>query len=486
MKNLRELVKLHPWLSDHLEWHHIPSELCIDGLSANTSLCQKNFLFVALKKSTPTSKDGHDFIDTAIQNGASAVVVDSEFEPKKPLSIPLIKTKDSKTALCHLAEAFYDFPSKNLKIIGITGTNGKTSTSFMLHSILQKAGYNPKIMGTLGVGDPKNLLPSTHTTLEPEFISQTLNGFAQKSTTHVIMEISSHALALKRCEGLKFAAVGLTNITKDHLDFHDTWACYKDAKARLFYELADKDTKIHVPLDHPFDAPFINLDQVSLIESAPLIKSSEHNTQFILSIKNKSRFITLPFLGEFHVKNALLAASIAQGLGVDFDAIAEGLEQCPIIPGRMQAVPNELGFRIFVDFAHTPDGLESLLTSVKQLPHERIILVFGCGGDRDAKKRPIMGALAEKNAHLIIVTDDNPRTESPEKIRNAILDGMQNKKAVVEIAKREKAIHFALTKAQKNDIVVIAGKGHETYQIYSDQEKPFNDIDEAQKVLRSL
>lgn len=448
--------------------------LTFTGITASSSKCIPGFLFVATAGALKTSKDGHDFIDEAINNGATAVVFDNE-KYAQETRVPMIKVPDSKVALSYLCEEFYGWPSKRLKIIGITGTNGKTSTSFMLHSILKEAGFKPKIMGTLGMGDPGNLLPLSHTTMDAEFVSHALNDLRQNGATHVIMEISSHALSLKRVEAINFSAVALTNITQDHLDFHGSLKDYQDAKARLFFELAKKDTKIILPASHPFEK----------IPGAVLVEDHQGEENHFTWRKDGSPLlISLPFSGGFHVKNARLSATIAQSLGVCDEHIVSGLLKTKTIPGRLQWIESVQDFKVVVDFAHTPDALSNLLSFVKNLGS--IILVFGCGGDRDQKKRAIMGKVAEEFASHIIVTDDNPRTEDPKKIRQDIMRGIGKKNLVEEIADRRLAIQTAIKRAKKNDIVVIAGKGHENYQIYQTIKTDFSDQHEAKKALDEL
>lgn len=490
MKNLSDIIKHNPKLLSRLDVEQIPTSMFIKGITANSSLCDEGFLFVATKKATPSSHDGHDFIDEAIGKGACAVVVDAEVKLEKSYPVPLIPARDSKITLCHLAEAFYDFPSHKLSVIGITGTNGKTSTSFMLHSILQQAGFTPKIMGTLGLGDPHALKPTTHTTLEPEFISKALAQFVREKATHVIMEVSSHALSLQRTEAINFSAVGLSNITEDHLDLHGSLQNYQAAKARLFFDLAHEDTHLVLPDTHPFGeratSKNLKLYGTTSTEIAfSTIHFARGATNFLLHIHNQKHEVTLPFLGDFHVANASLAASLALALGVAPENIVHGLKSCPLVPGRLEPIATTRCMGVFVDFAHTPDGLTKVLTTLRQLKPASLIVVFGCGGDRDQTKRPLMGSIAEQLADVVIITDDNPRHEAPEQIRKAIIGGT-TKGLAIEISDRKEAIEFALTHAKKNDIVIIAGKGHETYQIYGDDKQPFNDAQEARRVLESL
>lgn len=445
-----------------------PSEtgLTITGVTSQSSRVQPGFLFVAKKGATAHSKNGHDFIDDAIQRGAAAIVVEHGFLPAKPLSLPVITVSKSEEAYALLCEAFYGFPSQKLSLIGITGTNGKTSTSFMLHGIFKAAGFTPKIMGTLGMGDPGHLLPLSHTTMEAEFISRALAHFVDEGITHVIMEVSSHALALHRADALDFTAVGLTNITQDHLDFHETLEEYTAAKALLFWRVAKPHTYKILPTLHPFK----NTDQ---LENLILYDAHELITD------------QLPFLGDFHQQNACLAASLASCLGVAMDTIKKGLHQCQPVPGRLELVTNN-PCPILVDFAHTPDALKSVLTTVKRLTQGRLILVMGCGGDRDSTKRPLMGRIAEEWADQIIVTDDNPRHEDPQVIREQILAGMREHSKVKNIGNRSDAIYEAIKNAGPDDIVLITGKGHEEYQIYGDNKRPFSDQMTSKKAAETL
>lgn len=442
----------------------------IRGVTANSEHCRSGFLFVATKGATPTSRDGHDFIDKAIGNGACAVVCNRDYQRNALLSVPLIRVADSKLALCQLVEAFHDFPSRTLKVVGITGTNGKTSTTFMLHHILKTAGYTPRVMGTLGIGDPGALTPLSHTTMDPAFISAHLAELVREGISHVAMEVSSHALSLKRIDGLYFAAVGLTNITQDHLDFHETLENYRDAKARLFFDIARRDTIKVLPDDHPFGVAAEALPHTFLY--------AQHSAHELAGM--------IPFYGDFHLKNALLALTIARALDVPEHAIREGLKHCPSIPGRLEKIAHAHDFTVFVDFAHTPHALAELLATVRRLPHQRLIVVFGCGGDREKEKRPMMGRIASEKADVVIITDDNPRTENPCDIRQQILSGVKTGSIVHTIDDRRHAIDYALRLAKKNDLVVIAGKGHENYQTYGSTSVPFSDQDEARKVLQTL
>lgn len=471
-KSLKAILRNNPFIDDEVD-----VDFEISQVTANSSLCKTGSLFVATRGALPTSKDGHDFIDQAILNGASAVVFEDESLTQK-YPIPMIRARDSKAALCHLCEDFYERPSRKISVIGITGTSGKTSTSFMLHSILKTAGFIPKVMGSLGMGDPGSLKPLSHTTMDPEFISQALASMHEDGASHAIMEISSHALSLKRVEALNFRAVALTNITQDHLDFHGTIEAYTKAKSRLFFELAHDDTAVVLPKNHPF------LPLKKAMSVGDIIPDSA-NTFTLMREEKPPLKIALPYSGDFHMKNAALAVALAESLGISDEHIEVGLKNAPSIPGRLQWIENRRGLKVVVDFAHKPDALLNLLTTIKK-SSGRIILVFGCGGDRDQKKRPLMGEIASSLADFAIVTDDNPRTEDPQAIRRDILSGMKMNAHALEISDRRVAIRTAIGMAQKNDTVVIAGKGDENYQIYENIKTPFSDPVEAKRALEEL
>lgn len=459
--SLEALIKSHSYLSSTLEYNNI-SGLKISTITSKSSQCVPQSLFVAKKGATPESRDGHAFIQHALSLGASAVIIDQSFELSQELPVPVIRASNSARALAVLCEAYWGFPSQKLKIIGLTGTNGKTSTSFMLHSIFKTAGFEAKIIGTLGMGDPGQLTPLSHTTMEAEFLSSALAQMASRKTSHAILEVSSHGLELERVSGLSFAAVGLTNIGQDHLDFHATKSNYIKAKQKLFDNLASDQTYKILPHNHDFAAS---------LEKLPRL--------FKYDPKVKPAGLILP--GDFQTHNASLAYEIARRMGITQEHIQEGLKRCIPIPGRLQAVKNTR-CQIFIDFAHTPDALVSVLKTVRKLTRERVILVFGCGGERDEYKRPLMGQIAEELADLVIITDDNPRGEDPQAIRQAII---QNHK-FIEVADREEAIKTAIMNANPQDLVLIAGKGHEDYQIYGQRRINFSDYNKALEIVESL
>ncbi len=465
-KMLYELLGANDYLRHHVIAQEMLPPRLIRGVTAQSSCAGPGILFVAKKGATALSKNGHDFIDDAIERGASAIVVDQSFRISKKYLVPLIVAQNSEQAYAHLCEAIHDFPSQKLSLIGITGTNGKTSTSFMLHAILKAAGFRPKIMGTLGIGDPGHLKALSHTTMEAEFISTALADFVAQDISHVVMEVSSHALSLHRVAALNFAAVGLSNITQDHLDFHGTIEEYKAAKAKLFYEIASERTKKILPLDNPFGS------------------QSFEQTGFSFYDPHQEIAKNPKLLGDFHRSNANLAKSLGLSLGIDELSIKTGLAHCIPIPGRLELITDK-PCPILIDYAHTPDALKSVLSTVHRLKPHHIILVMGCGGDRDALKRPLMGQIAHQWADQIIVSDDNPRTEDPDTIRQQIIAGLDRSK-LSDIADRKMAIEEAIRRAKPNDIVLITGKGHEDYQIYGHEKRAFSDHETVKMAVKKL
>jgi UDP-N-acetylmuramoyl-L-alanyl-D-glutamate--2,6-diaminopimelate ligase len=443
------------------------SHINITGVTSKSHEVGPGFLFVAKKGATPESRDGHDFIEDALERGAVALIIDNNYKLKKIHSIPVFRTSKSACALAELCEAFWGYPSKSLSIIGITGTNGKTSTSFMLHSIFKTAGFRPVILGTLGMGHPGELSRVSHTTPEPEFLSKSLAYFRDQNYTHVILEASSHGIILERLRGLSFSAVGLTTIGQDHLDFHGSMSEYIRAKQMLFDELAHEQTYKIIPCNHNFKFTY-NLANLELYD--PNIKPAG---------------LELP--GDFQINNAALAHAIAHKFAISAEHISLGLKRCLPVPGRLEQIKHtSLRAQIFIDFAHTPDALEALLRTARKLSAGRIILVFGCGGERDQNKRTRMAHIAQELADILIITDDNPRREDPDSIRQDIISGLCVTTNFYNIGQRREAIKTAVLISNKQDIIIIAGKGHENYQIYGNKYHDFCDRSVVEEILRDL
>ena len=459
--------------------------------------------------------DGHKFAAQALADGAVAVVVNrgglAEAGAVLPTGACVVEVADTARALPMLACAFYDDPSRALLMVGVTGTNGKTTTTRMVAAILRAAGHSVGTIGTLGSELDGVAIPSDHTTPEADELQMLLARMRDGGADAVVMEVSSHALAQGRTDGIAFSAGIFTNLTQDHLDFHGTMDAYFEAKARLFSEYP-------VLYPRPDKSPFIGVINVAEWEGKDLVTLARgdiitfttadnpanlHAEEIVLS-PTESRFvavydngmkivrlpIALPVGGAFQVGNALAAIAATLRLGFPLETIAQGLSALPPVPGRFEAVPTgNHGFSVIVDYAHTPDGLANLLRSARELQPSRLLIVFGCGGDRDRTKRPIMGRMAATMAEVAIATSDNPRTEDPNAIIAEILTGMDpttDPAVTAEIhiePDRRKAIALAIAQARPGDIVLIAGKGHEDYQILGTTKHHFDDREVAREAL---
>jgi UDP-N-acetylmuramoyl-L-alanyl-D-glutamate--2,6-diaminopimelate ligase len=465
------------------------TDLEIAGIAADSRDVTAGTLFVAVRG---YRMDGHDFVEQAIERGASALVLERMHE--SPL--PTVLVEDSTVAVALLAKKFYGDPASQLVLVGITGTNGKTSVSFLLQSILSKAIGTTGIIGTIGVGSADSLSAATHTTPASVDLYRIISDFREKGCKGIVMEVSSHAAVQKRITGLEFDIGVFTNISRDHLDYHGTIDRYIAAK-EIFVE------SLMLPARGKGPGTFVyNIDDGRIGKIAERFRGGKvsfgfdeaaavrgeglvadlHGTRFDIVCGGERTHIELKLLGSFSAYNAIAAAGAARALDIGLSDIKQGLENVRQVPGRFQVISAGEGPRIIVDYAHTPDALERLLTFCKDLGPTRITTVFGCGGDRDKGKRPIMGRIASQISDEVYVTDDNPRTEDPERIIEEILAGME-RKAHVERDRRV-AIRKAVNGAKKGEIVVIAGKGHETCQIVGTESIPFIDADEAEEALK--
>lgn len=462
----------------------------IGGISTDSRCVKKGDLFVAVKGHT---MDGHDFLDQAVRNGAAALVVDRVYASDLPTCI----VEDTGVAAALLAKKFFSDPAADLLLVGITGTNGKTSTSFLLDSILSGTVGKTGIIGTVGVGSMGALSASTHTTPASVHLYRTLSEFLREGCRSVVMEVSSHAAVQRRIAGLEFDLGLFMNISRDHLDYHGTLDRYIEAKMMFVSTLLERgrvkrpgrlvynaDDALVRGIGERFGGESFSfgLDRKADVRGEELTADLE-GTRFDLVSGGERIGVALKLLGSFSAYNALAAAAAAVALGIGLPEIKEGLEKVEGVPGRFQVVSADSGPKVVVDYAHTPDALERLLTFCKDLAPSRITTVFGCGGDRDRGKRPIMGRIARANSDEVYVTDDNPRTEEPERIIEEILDG--SGRDVHVIRDRTQAIRRAVESAGEGEIVVIAGKGHERYQIVGSELRPFDDVEEAREALRS-
>lgn len=414
--------------------------------------------------------DGHQFVDAVTASGASALLVTQDAE----YPLPSLKVLDDRRAMAFAAHVVHGRPSQEVPVFGVTGTNGKTTTAAMLSSILRCAGMSPHVFGTLN---------SERTTPEATDLQREMRRAINEGAQSVVMEVTSHALQLQRVAGVQFAAGIFTNLGHDHLDFHGTMENYFEAKAELFSTATTRIAIVNIDdtwgmkLAESLEGSYVGSDIVRVsINEVQNLESTLARSSYAW----RGRNIALPLGGLFNVSNALLAATAAEVHGVSLEAIVEGLAALQVVPGRVQKVSNNSGVDAFVDFAHTPDSLQAVLRSARiSAGKGLVIVVFGCGGDRDREKRPEMGRVASEIADIVVVTSDNSRSEDPVAIIADICSGM-GKTRPVEIANRREAIAHAVNLAQSGDVVIVAGKGHETSQLIGTTSVPFNDVEELE------
>lgn len=437
----------------------------ISGICYDTRDMEPGELFVAL----PGYKtDGHLYIMDAVERGAAAVVC--ERAPDVPG--PWLTVADARAALAALSCNWFGHPARSLTVVGVTGTNGKTTTTYLLKAMLEGAlGAKVGLMGTNQNMIGRESFPAHRTTPESYEVQKLLREMADAGCTHAVMEVSSHALALHRVDGIPFAAGVFTNLTQDHLDFHKTMEAYRAAKGLLFRQSAvavlNLDDEAGRYYAETVDCPALtyseNKDAAAL--TAKNIRLFPDRVEFEAVAAGAISRVKLPIPGGFTIYNALACLACGLALGVPLPDAAEALAGARGVKGRIEVVPAPADYTVLIDYAHTPDALENILSTVRDLARGKVICVFGCGGDRDRSKRPVMGAIAADLADLAVVTSDNPRTEEPEAIINDILAGMAGSGTPrLVIPDRREAIRRALGEAKAGDVVVLAGKGHETYQ----------------------
>ncbi|MEA2719649.1 MAG: UDP-N-acetylmuramoyl-L-alanyl-D-glutamate--2,6-diaminopimelate ligase [Candidatus Eremiobacteraeota bacterium] len=460
----------------------------VDAIASDSRAVKPGTLFVALRGERV---DGHHFVRDAVARGASAVVV----EERVHVDVPAVIVPDTRVAASALADAFHDHPSHDLIVIGVTGTNGKTTTTHLVRDLLETAGIPCGVIGTLGGEFRDRRWPLSNTTPLAIELHGLLAAQRDAGAKAVAMEVSSHALALHRVDHVRFRAAALTNITRDHLDFHGTLQRYTAAKRRLFdlapnailntddpagarfaTELSNEPTpNVILSLSKDGQSPkrrviTYAIDADATLHATDVNLDGDGSTFRIGDIEVR---IALP--GRFNVRNALAAFGIGRALGIDDATIVRGLAATRAVPGRMERI-GAFGIDAIVDYAHTPDALENVLRAARETTKRDLIVVFGCGGDRDPGKRTQMGEIAARLADRVIVTSDNPRSEDPMSIAKAVANGYD--RTHIELDRR-RAIRRAIDEAHAGDTVVVAGKGHETYQIVGDQTRPFDDRDEV-------
>jgi len=460
----------------------------VEALAYDSRKVGPGTCFVALRG---TRTDGHRFLEAAASSGASMAVVE-EIPPH--LSLPCVRVPDTLATMPLLAAEFFGHPDRDMTLAGFTGTNGKTSSTYLLEAIWAAAGVSSAVLGTIQYRWKDRALKATTTTPLALDLHELLSQIRRDGVRHVAMEVSSHALRLHRVDGLRFAAAAFTNLTPDHLDFHRDLEDYGEAKAVLFASHLEDGAIGVINTDDAFGRIlFARLAgdrrlsfglEPGVDITAENTRLSQSGTVFDLTTPGWSRTLRSPLIGEHNVRNMLGTAGMGIALGLDEEAIANGLQADTIAPGRLESIENSRGAQILVDFAHTPDGLFQVLKSLSALPHRRIITVFGCGGDRDRTKRPVMGGIAQQFSDLAILTSDNPRTEDPTRILEEVAAGMSRDGGAHEIVPdRRAAIARALDLVEEGDILLVAGKGHETMQILGTELHHFDDRAVVREIL---
>ena len=462
------------------------AEKIITDITADSRTVQAGSLFIALRGATV---DGHKFLPMAAAKGAVAALVE-EVPQEPPEGVTLLVVPDTRTAMELITPYFYDYPGKRLRMVGVTGTNGKTTTTNIIRLILRKAGHKVGLIGTINIMIEDEETVSHNTTPDVVDLQKTLYAMVCAGCDYCVMEVSSHALALKRVAGIEYDCAVLTNITQDHLDFHKTMENYRDAKSLLFEHLTDgnKTNKNAVfNMDDPSSAVIKARTKARAWTYGKGEENDIHPLRFTVAPKHMQLALATPvgemdlelkITGEFNVYNVMSAVGAMLAEGISKETIVAVLDGFDGVPGRFQLVEAGQPYTVIVDYAHTPDGLENVLHTARSITRGKLWVVFGCGGDRDNKKRPIMGGLALELADKVVVTSDNPRTEDPERIIDEIFTALQNVpagKEVFRLSDRREAINFALANAAAEDVILIAGKGHENYQILKDRTIHFDD-----------
>ena len=478
----------------------------VTGVAYHSREVTPGGLFVALKGHCT---DGHLYLAASLEQGARVVVTEQELAA--PPGVTVVRVPKARLALAHISAAFYDHPSRELTLVGITGTNGKTSTTYLLEAILNAAGGRVGVVGTVNYRVGDSTWPAPVTTPESLDLQRLLREMRTRGVTHVFLEVSSHALDLRRVDGAVFAAAVFTNLSQDHLDYHRDLDDYFAAKSRLFLEILANGRPSRPAL------AVLNLDDPRGQElrdavRVPALTYGLHPESQVRPLSHRFRQdgleahlttpagevkITSRLVGPFNLANILAAAATALGLGIDPDTVARGIAALPGVPGRLERFGPPAGPGVFVDYAHTPAAITQALAALQTLNFSRLITVFGCGGDRDRTKRPLMGGAAAAGSQLVIVTSDNPRTEDPLAIIREIEPGLAARglpritaaaakngdSGYLVIPDRREAIRLAVSLARPGEAVLVAGKGHENYQIWGTERRHFDDREEVAQAL---
>lgn len=475
----------------------VTGEIEVHGIQYDSRKIEREDCFVALRGG---GTDGHKFVEAAVEKGAKVVVLEQDATLPDPyfmhMHVVKVVVPDSRKALARMSANFFGHPARKLTMIGVTGTNGKTTTSHLVKSILEAAGRRAGLIGTIEYKIGNEVIPATHTTPESLELNEILSRMLDAGCDSVSMEVSSHALHQSRVFGLEYDAAVFTNLTQDHLDYHGTMEDYFRAKQLLFDGLAN-DAAAVINCDDAWGTKLASTTRARSITfgagdaadvRATDIRLSMDGTSFRIRHENKERELSSPLVGRFNVYNILAAYASGLALGIPHEKIEKGISNLTNVRGRFERIASPKGWSAIVDYAHTPDALEKCLLTVHDiLPKDRrgrIITVFGAGGNRDKTKRPLMGKIAGSLSDLAIVTSDNPRTENPERIIDDIVAGIPRESTVIRESDRRKAIHAALRQAQPGDVVVVAGKGHEDYQVIGKEKIHFNDREIIEEFIR--
>lgn len=459
----------------------------ISGIFSDSRKIIPGGVFVCLKGE---KSDGHNYAKEAEKKGASVIVASEKISA----GVPVVYVDDTDETLAKLSEKFFGFPSKRLKLVGVTGTNGKTTVTYLVKSILEAAGKKVGIIGTnkCFIGerelDFSSCMPTTPSALE---LAQIFKEMADSGCEYVVMEVSSHALALKRVFGLRFEVGVFTNLTRDHLDFHKTMEEYLAAKAKLFdiskKGVVNSDSAAGLKIISMCRCPVISVGIHDADILASAISLGEDFVEFTVSESGEKHNLHLNIPGKFSVYNALCAAGAARALGISYESITAGLASAGNVKGRVELVPTDTPYRVFIDYAHSPDGLSNILHTARGFTRGRVIVLFGCGGDRDRTKRAVMGEIAGNLADFSIITSDNPRTENPIDIIEEIKCGIDRTNGeYIIIVNRREAIEYALKTAGERDTVLLCGKGQETYQIIGDKKLHFDEREVIREILDKI
>ncbi|MBC9783248.1 UDP-N-acetylmuramoyl-L-alanyl-D-glutamate--2,6-diaminopimelate ligase [Heliobacterium chlorum] len=472
------------------------SKLEISGLAYDSRQVAPGFLFFCI----PGQKtDGHNYAAQAVERGAAVLVVERFVD----LKVPQIRVSSTRESLALAAGSFYGHPSEQLLMIGVTGTNGKTTTTYMIEAVLKAKGYSVGVIGTIGNQLGEKRWPAGHTTPESLDLQKLLAEMRADGADAVVMEVSSHSLDQHRVLGVNFDIAAFTNLTQDHLDYHQTLENYRAAKGKLFRELGQKETKkgilkrAVINADDPSADYFLQVSSVPSVtygvEEDAAIQAKDwdvtpQGARCTVQYPGGTVDMTLQLTGRFNISNSLTAFTVGFIVGMEPEQIVEALQSLRGVPGRFENVDQGQPFSVIVDYAHTPDGLVNVLNTAEALAEGKIVTVFGCGGDRDRTKRPIMGGVVAEMSDIAVVTSDNPRTENPHQIIEDILPGVQAVPGIEYKVEpdRKQAIALALSMANPGDLVMIAGKGHENYQIVGKEVLPFDDREVARQVLRGM